>query len=145
MESTHGIPHRVIRRVREKYYIYKPTGCHISTYSVGGSGYAQVGWQDGPGRIVMSCHRLAWIVTHGPIPDGMTVDHLCKERRCVNVDHMRLLSNFENARRTYGRDWPLGECARGHSNEHLGPINAGAQMGCTLCYAPSPVYVGKAR
>lgn len=43
-------------------------------------------------------HRIAWEAAHGEIPDGMTVDHTCRNRRCVNVHHLRLLSNEDNAR-----------------------------------------------
>lgn len=33
-------------------------------------------------------HRLAWELLRGPIPDGMTLDHLCRVRHCVNPDHL---------------------------------------------------------
>ena len=42
-------------------------------------------------------HRLSYTLFVGPIPDDMTVDHTCYERRCVNPDHLRLLTNAENA------------------------------------------------
>ncbi len=64
-------------------------------------------------------HRASWEHVNGEVPVGMTLDHECKVKRCVNPEHLRLLPNFENARRTDGRDWPLGECVNGHSNEHL--------------------------
>lgn len=54
----------------------------------------------------------------GPVPLGHTLDHLCKQKRCVNPAHMRILTNYENARRTSGRDWPLGQCVNGHSNSN---------------------------
>ena len=65
-------------------------------------------------------HRASWVYAHGTqIPEGMTIDHQCKNRRCVNPEHLRLLTNFENARRTDGRDWPIGECVHGHPNSML--------------------------
>lgn len=42
-------------------------------------------------------HRVAYEDVHGPIPEGMTVHHLCENRRCINVDHMELLRRDEHA------------------------------------------------
>lgn len=42
-------------------------------------------------------HRVAYEAFRGPIPDGMTVDHVCRESYCVNPAHLRLLTNERNA------------------------------------------------
>lgn len=125
------IPPTVYVRTQEHADWDRETGCLVSRYSVGSHGYAQVGWQEGGDRTVLLAHRAAWESTFGPIADGMTVDHLCRNRRCVNVAHMRLLSNFENARRTSGRDWPLGQCINGHPNSML--IVRGGKRMCGEC------------
>ena len=111
-------PQRVIDRATSKFTVDPSTGCHISEYSIGSHGYPQIGWWDsslGKSHMVL-VHRVAWEAKFGPIEDGMTVDHMCKQRRCCNVEHLRLLSNYENARRTMGRDWPIGRCVAGHPN-----------------------------
>lgn len=94
-------------------------GCWISRYSTASHGYAQVGWQTGGKRHVVLAHRAAWVHVNGQMPLGMTLDHVCKNRRCVNPDHLRMLPNFENARRISGMDWPMGQCANGHSADRL--------------------------
>lgn len=109
------------------------TGCIISSYGVGSHGYPQIGWSDNAIRRVTLVHRVVWISTYGAIPDGMTVDHMCKTRRCVNAEHLRLLTNFENARRTFGRDWPLGRCVNGHPNSEL--TRRGSKSVCRTCSA----------
>lgn len=127
------IPDRVAIRALSRWTLEAPTGCHVSTYSTGSHGYAQLGWQEpGAKRSTMTlAHRAAWAAVHGQIPEGMTIDHLCKNRRCVNVEHLRLLTNYENARRTHGRDWPLGQCINGHSDEHL--ANIAGRWHCRIC------------
>ena len=44
----------------------------------------------------LRAHRYAWERANGPIPEGMYVDHLCWNRACVNVDHLRLATPQQN-------------------------------------------------
>lgn len=129
------IPAAVAERAATKY-VYDVTGCHISTYSVSSNGYAQIGWNEPGDRHVVSAHRAAWVQAYGQIPTGMTIDHTCKQRRCVNVAHLRMLDNFENARRTSGLDWPLGQCKNGHPNSELHLRSNGSRapkLECRIC------------
>ena len=132
MKANQLIPPAAAQRAYSRW-VKSPDGCLISTYSVASHGYAQIGWGSKVnGRGMTTAHRAAWSHVKGRIPDGMTIDHICKNRRCVNVDHLRMLSNFENARRTRGRDWPLGECINGHPNSDL-ITKAGKPSKCRLC------------
>lgn len=125
------IPDRVAKRAGTSY-VEDENGCWISAYSVASHGYAQIGWRDGDYRQVVVAHRAAWVYANdGQVPEGMTIDHTCRERRCVNPAHLRLLPNFENARRTSGRDWPLGQCIHGHPNSEL-ILKAGKWV-CGIC------------
>jgi hypothetical protein len=44
-------------------------------------------------------HRLAWEVVMGPIEDGLEIDHLCRNRLCLNPAHLEPVSKAENVRR----------------------------------------------
>lgn len=44
-------------------------------------------------------HRVAYEMVKGPIPNGMTIDHLCRNRACFNPDHMEPVTRGENCRR----------------------------------------------
>ena len=45
---------------------------------------------------VVRAHRLAWEFEHGPVPDGMQLDHLCYAHACVRTDHMQLATHGQN-------------------------------------------------
>lgn len=41
-------------------------------------------------------HCVAWTIEHGQIPDGLEIDHLCRNRACVRPSHMELVTHREN-------------------------------------------------
>lgn len=45
-------------------------------------------------------HRVAYEHHLGPIPDGLTIDHLCRNKSCVNPFHMEPVTAVENVRRS---------------------------------------------
>src|SRR6266496_5724441 len=91
------IPKRVFERLLINVTVVG--GCLMSNYSTGSHGYAQIGWYErGKTRMVLA-HRAAWVAAHGPIPSGMTVDHVCKNRRCIRIEHLRLLSKDRKSTR----------------------------------------------
>lgn len=48
-------------------------------------------------------HRAAWELEHGPIPEGMGLDHQCRTPAYVNVEHLRLCTASQNAANTRSR------------------------------------------
>lgn len=68
--------------------------CHEWQAGRGSHGYGHF-WMDGRN---VTAQRAAWLIFVGPIPDGLTVDHRCRNPLCVRLDHLRLLPNDENAR-----------------------------------------------
>jgi hypothetical protein len=55
------------------------------------------------GRKVVKAHRFAWELFHGPIPEGMSVDHKCGNTLCCNPSHLELVTIPENTRRQNAR------------------------------------------
>lgn len=47
-------------------------------------------------------HKWIWEDRNGPVPDGMDLDHLCRNRSCVNPDHLEPVSRAENILRGVG-------------------------------------------
>lgn len=101
--ATKVIPDRVAERAALRFEVEvreRAPGlghCYVSTYSVASHGYAQVGWGEGGKNHGVTAQRAAWQHWNGPIPDGMTVDHRCRNRPCVRREHLRLRTNPENA------------------------------------------------
>ena len=49
------------------------------------------------GEVRAWAHRVSWELEHGPIPDGMSVDHICHNTACVKPSHLRLATKKQNA------------------------------------------------
>lgn len=97
-------------------------GCLVWTGAVTSKGY---GWLRIGGRRCYA-HRAAYELKVGAIPAGLTIDHLCRNRRCINVDHLEPVSARTNVLRGVGtsaQNARKTHCVHGHpfdeANTHL--------------------------
>ena len=77
------------------------------------NGYGQGYWQ---GRVT-TAHRITWQLTNGPIPEGLQLDHLCRNRRCVRPSHLEPVTQHVNILRGQGASAVNAlktHCAVGH-------------------------------
>lgn len=80
---------------------YRVVGdCWEWTGEIDKDGYGR-GWVPELGRIRLA-HRLLYEAHRGPIPAGLQLDHVCRNRRCVNPDHLEPVTQQENIRRSDG-------------------------------------------
>lgn len=110
--------------------IDEATGCRVWQGSRFGGGYGQI--NAGPGRTKYA-HRVAWEVARGPIPDGLVLDHLCRNRACINPDHLRPITNRENILAGVGAPAmhaTKDRCPRGHVYDMR---TKDGRRGCRVC------------
>lgn len=89
------------------------TGCVI-WLGARAKGYGRV-HHDG---VVWQAHRLAWTVKNGAPPPDMELDHLCRNRECINPEHLEPVTTRENLLRGTGwsaRNARKTHCPRGHA------------------------------
>ena len=78
-------------------------------------------------------HRWAWQQVNGPVPDGLELDHICRNRGCVRPSHLEAVTHLENMRRS-----PLqnpSHCKHGHplSGDNLRRRRDTGQRCCRTC------------
>src|ERR1700690_1299560 len=74
--------------------------CHLWVGYVNGNGYGHFYFgHTVPGHIKGNAHRFSYWRKHGDIPAGMDLDHLCRNRSCVNPDHLEAVPRKENLMR----------------------------------------------
>lgn len=86
-------------------------------------------------------HRVAYEAAKGPIPDGLVLDHLCRNPPCVNPDHLEAVTLKENTLRGIGPSAVNARkthCIRGHrladENLYFYPSRGGDRQ-CRKCGA----------
>ncbi len=80
---------------RSQYDIDEVTGCWNWSGARHPSGYGRLK----VGGKQLYAHRYMYEKVRGRIPDGRVIDHLCRNRSCVNPDHLEVVTQTENMRR----------------------------------------------
>ena len=73
----------------------KTDGCWLWTAATQKGGYGRFRLN---GRLECA-HRVSYELTKGDIPEGLQIDHLCRNASCVNPDHLEAVSQQENIKR----------------------------------------------
>lgn len=111
-------------------FVRAEDGCWNWTGHVSGQGYGRFRWQGS----TVGAHRAAYELLVEPIPDGLTIDHLCFNTRCVNPSHLEPVTNAVNLGRS--RKATKTHCVHGHE---FTPENTSRQTNgtrkCRTCSA----------
>lgn len=109
----------VLERLLSKVSVPVSGGCWLWEGARTNSGYGAL-WD---GKRMMLAHRLSYEMSKGAIPAGLSIDHLCRVRHCVNPEHLGAVTHSENCKRgeTGVHNKLKTHCPRGHpySGENL--------------------------
>ena len=78
-------------------------------------------------------HRVAWMLERGPIPEGLELDHLCKNKLCVRPGHLEPVTHVENVQRA-GSWWRAQtHCKNGHEYTEETTLWWRGNRRCLIC------------
>ena len=96
-QTPNGWPRLTLaQRFAQRVVIAGNDECWECKAPKGPLGYAQIGNKKGSTYV----HRIAYELMVGPVPAGKELDHICRNRGCVNPSHLRLCTRSENLRNT---------------------------------------------
>jgi len=118
--------------------VNKSDTCWLWTNVPAKNGYGYLGVGGRSGRNIQA-HRIAYELAHGPIPDGLHIDHLCRVRNCVNPSHLEAVTNRENGLRGISpaaKHSRATHCPKGHSySEQNTRRGSRGQRVCRICHS----------
>ena len=134
----------VIARFHSKYVRGADDECWLWTDAPAGNGYGMMS-VGGRGGSKQYAHRLSYEIHVGPIPDGLTIDHVwkrgCRSRLCVNPNHLEPVTNGDNVRRadpgqrTRDRAAAQTHCKRNHPFDEANTYRDRGARACRACHA----------
>lgn len=96
---------------------------------------------EGYGRVyvnkrMMLVHRYTYTIDKGPIPEGLDIDHLCRNRACYNPNHLEAVTRSVNLSRSplMGRAQSAKtHCPHGHEYSEENTTHRNGRRHCRSC------------
>ena len=85
------------------------------------------------GNKAIQAHRWAWELVNGKIEEGKVIDHICRNRLCVAIDHLRMVTQQENVMAGLHNIDNRTHCNNGHSFEGNIMVRKSGKRECAEC------------
>jgi hypothetical protein len=111
---------------------YLPNGCWLWTAAIWPTGYAQYRVN----RRTLRAHRYAYQVVNGKVPPGLDLDHLCRNRACVNPAHLEPVTHSVNLKRGINvgkHHLRKTHCPKGHPYDEVNTYRYHGKRMCRAC------------
>lgn len=95
-------------------HISKSNDCWLWLGKPANTGYGQIGFGKRSERVTRNAHRVVYELLVGEVPEGKQLDHLCRNRMCVNPAHLEPVTQKENLLR--GDTIPAKNAVKTHCN-----------------------------
>lgn len=112
-------------------------GCWQWSRRLAYDGYGRVTIRVGDARRTVSVHRTVYSLLVGPVPDGLQLDHLCRNRGCCNPAHLEPVTCRENLLRgdtLNAANAGKTHCVRGHAFDEANTTWNGTKRHCRTCH-----------
>ena len=86
------------------------TDCIESKKGITNNGYSRIRVNDKN----IQAHRWAWGLVNGQIPDEFVIDHICRNRKCVLPEHLRMVTQQKNIMAGLHNIDNRSHCNQGH-------------------------------
>ena len=134
MQKSHKVAKAGVSFEFKKYYRISKSGCWLWLHYVNASGYGY--WTKLINGRRHLAHRVMYESRYGKIPTNLQLDHLCRNRRCVNPDHLEPVTARENILRGVGlaaKNAAKKICKRGHKLSGRNIYNCRGARHCRSC------------
>lgn len=121
--------------------IITPSGCLEWSGALNRDGYGSLKLRIDDRWVNCFAHRVAWVLAGYDLTPGLQLDHLCRNPRCVNVEHLDQVTSRINTSRSTNPVAPAirarlaGRCLNGHLLSDVGVYANGQCAACGRAHA----------
>lgn len=117
----------------------KTSSCWNWTAATDRDGYGVWSVRNGKNLKQYRSHRVSYLIENNSIDAELTIDHLCKNKKCVNPAHLEQVTMAENVKRSISFHGTKTHCKSGHEFNESNTVKLGHYRRCRTCHNESSI------